>query len=236
MTERLLGLTTVTTARAIELVAFDIAGTTVQEGGQVYVALEEAARALGADPTSDRIQSWMGADKRAAIRGLLASSGIDADAQVIEAGFTDFRARLDAAYVDQPPIPMPGVLDLFDALHARGTKVALTTGFDRTVVEQVLAAVGWDETTLDAVVCVDDVQEGRPAPDMIQRAMHLTGVTDPAAVAAVGDTVRDIGAGRAAQAGLVVGVRSGETDGQTLHDAGADVVIDSVADLLGVLP
>lgn len=225
-----------TTAPAIALVAFDIAGTTVQEGGQVYVALEDAVRALGADPTAEQIESWMGADKRAAIRGLLTASGIEADPVVIEAGFADFRTRLDAAYVKQPPTPMPGVLDLFAALRARGTKVALTTGFDRTVVEQVLAAVGWDETTLGAVVCVDDVDAGRPSPAMIQRAMQLTGISDPAAVAAVGDTVRDIGAGRAAQAGLVVGVRSGETDGQALSDAGADVVIDSVADLLGVLP
>lgn len=225
-----------TTARAIELVAFDIAGTTVQEAGEVYFALEEAARILGADPTPAQIESWMGADKREAIRGLLAASGIEADPDVVEAGFTDFHARLDAAYVNQPPTPMPGVLDLFAGLHARGTKVALTTGFDRPVVDQVLAAVGWDDQLLDAVVCVDDVHAGRPAPDMIQRAMELTGVTDPGAVAAVGDTVRDIGAGRAAKAGLVVGVRSGETDGQTLSDAGADVVIDSVADLLGVLP
>ncbi|WP_291526075.1 phosphonatase-like hydrolase [Branchiibius sp. NY16-3462-2] len=225
-----------TTARALELVAFDIAGTTVQEGGRVYVALEEAARALGADPTAEQIESWMGADKRAAISGLLTASGIEADSQVVEAGFADFRARLDAAYGEHPPTPMPGVLDLFDALHARGTKVALTTGFDRPVVDTVLAAVGWDDTILDAVVCVDDVAQGRPAPDMIERAMEMTGVTDATAVAAVGDTVRDIGAGRAAQVGLVVGVRSGETDGQTLFDAGADVVIDSVAELLGVLP
>lgn len=225
-----------TTAAPIELVAFDIAGTTVQEGGQVYVALEDAARALGADPTAEQIESWMGADKRAAIRGLLAASGIEADAQLVEAGFADFRARLDAAYVDQPPTPMPGVVDLFAALRERGIKVALTTGFDRPVVDQVLAAVGWDDSTLDAVVCVDDVDAGRPSPAMIQRAMDLTGVTDPASVAAVGDTVRDIGAGRAARAGLVIGVRSGETDGQTLSDAGADVVIDSVADLLSVLP
>lgn len=225
-----------THSSAIALVAFDIAGTTVQEGGQVYVALEGAVRALGADPTAEQIESWMGADKRAAVRGLLAASGIKADADLIEAGYIDFRGRLDAAYVRNPPRPMPGVVDLFAALHHAKIKVALTTGFDRPVVEQVLAAVGWDNSTLDAVVCVDDVAAGRPAPDMIQRAMHLVGVTDPAAVAAVGDTVRDIGAGRAARAGLVVGVRSGETDGQTLSDAGADVVIDSVADLLGVLP
>lgn len=230
------GLAVVTNSSAIELVAFDIAGTTVQEGGQVYVALEEAVRALGAEPTAEQIESWMGADKRAAIRGLLAASGIQADPELIEAGFADFRSRLDTAYVQNPPTPMPGVLELFSALRDRGVKVALTTGFDRPVVEQVLAAVGWDGSTLDAVVCVDDVDAGRPSPAMIQRAMQLLGVADPTSVAAVGDTVRDIGAGRAAGAGLVVGVRSGETDGKTLSDAGADAVIDSVADLLGVLP
>ena len=55
----------------------------------------------------------------------------------------------------------------------------------------------------------------------------------PAATAVVGDLPADIGMGRAAGAGLVVGVRSGV--GTDVDLRAADVVIDSVADLPALL-
>jgi phosphoglycolate phosphatase-like HAD superfamily hydrolase len=48
-------------------------------------------------------------------------------------------------------------------------------------------------------------------------------------VAVVGDSPADVGMGRAAGAGLVVGVRSGLGSDQDL--AAADLIIDSVGDL-----
>jgi phosphoglycolate phosphatase len=47
----------------------------------------------------------------------------------------------------------------------------------------------------------------------------------------VGDTSSDVASGLAAGAGLVVGVLTGAHSEKTLTDAGADVVIASVADL-----
>ncbi|HET6258112.1 MAG TPA: HAD family hydrolase [Pseudonocardia sp.] len=71
----------------------------------------------------------------------------------------------------------------------------------------MLAAIGWRVgEQLDAVVCADEVAAGRPAPDMIERAMELTGVTVPARVLVAGDTVLDVRAGHAAGAGVVVAV------------------------------
>ncbi|WP_231114568.1 HAD family hydrolase [Lentzea aerocolonigenes] len=91
-------------------------------------------------------------------------------------------------------------------------KVALTTGFDRPIVDGLLEVLGWGEDVLDAVVCVDDVPAGRPAPYMIYRAMELTGTRDVRRVLTAGDTVRDLEAGTNSGAGFVVGVLSG---GQT---------------------
>ena len=75
----------------IELAVLDIAGTTVEEHQAVYRALEDAVVAAGARPTVADIRYWMGADKRAAIAGLL---GTDDPEPV----YADFRRRLADAY------------------------------------------------------------------------------------------------------------------------------------------
>lgn len=220
----------------IKLVAFDVAGTTVEEHGAVYAALEDAVVAAGGSPTKADIQTWMGAGKREAIVGLLGTSRDAApSAALVDATFDDFRARLDASYRERPPKPMPGAVETFDALHAAGIKVALTTGFDRDVLDRLLAVLGWEGALLDAVVCIDDVAGGRPAPDMIVRAMHATGVHSARDVLVVGDTVRDLEAGMNARAGLVVGVRTGHVPEDVLAASAHTHIIDSVAGVPALL-
>ncbi|WP_062432878.1 phosphonatase-like hydrolase [Herbidospora daliensis] len=187
----------------IELVVLDVAGTTIEEHGSVYEALEAAVRAAGATPTPEEVHRWMGAGKREAIAGLLGAPS--------EAAYQDFRARLASLYATKPPYPLPGVAEAVTRLRDAGVKVALTTGFDREVATGLLESVGWTGF-FDAVICVDDVPAGRPAPYMIFRAMEATGVTDVRAVLTAGDTVRDLEAGTRAGASMVVGVLTGAQD------------------------
>jgi phosphoglycolate phosphatase-like HAD superfamily hydrolase len=92
----------------IELAVLDIAGTTVEEHGAVYVALEEAVRAAGGRPSTADIQHWMGADKREAITVLLTEGlGRAPETGTVDAAVTDFRSRLDAAYTERVPTPLP---------------------------------------------------------------------------------------------------------------------------------
>lgn len=211
----------------IELLALDVAGTTVDEGGTVY----ETVRAAGGDPTPAQIQQWMGASKREAIQALLHAGGAAADDAVIDTAFADFRRRLTTAYRETPPAPFPGVTDMVAYLRAAGIKVALTTGFDREVSGALLASIGWDSGVVDAVVCIDDVPAGRPAPYMIFRAMEATGVRDVRRVLTAGDTVRDVEAGQNAGAAVVVAVSSGEVDSAVLATAGPTRVLGGVVDI-----
>jgi phosphonatase-like hydrolase len=197
----------------VELVAFDIAGTTVQEHGAVYRALEAAVAAAGAAVTQDDVRRWMGADKHEAVRALLGGAPGDERVEEVHA---DFRARLQAAYDERPPAPFDGVPRLFETLRAQGTRVALTTGFERAIAEPLLASVGWADGAVDAVVCADEVAAGRPAPYMVFRAMERCGVHRVDRVVVVGDTALDLRAGSAAGAAGVVGVLSGGADAATL--------------------
>lgn len=219
----------------IELVAFDVAGTTVDEGGTVYRVLAETVRALGADPMPAEIEQVMGAGKEEAIRTLLEGSGCPAGANVVELAYADFRRRLADAYREAPPRPFSGVVDLFDGLRRSGVRVALTTGFDRETTDALLSSLGWEEGAVDAVVCIDDVPAGRPAPYLVFRAMERTGVADVRAVLTAGDTVRDVESGLNAGAGVVVAVTSGGIDAPALRTAGAGHVLASVTEIPALL-
>lgn len=234
---------------AIELVALDVAGTTVEEGGAVYDALHTAVLEHGSGATSSDVQHWMGAEKRAAITALLAigpgtsaATGDAPDEATVDAAFVRFTALLHEAYRLNPPTPIPGAPEAFAALRAAGVKVALTTGFTRDVTRGILDVLGWTvasgpdqwlspEVTLDAVTCADEVPLGRPAPYMVHRDMECTGVLDVSRVLVAGDTVLDLRSGVNARAGAVVGVLTGKLGAGDLGRERHDFLLDSVADL-----
>jgi phosphonatase-like hydrolase len=199
----------------IELVVLDMAGTTVDEGGAVYDSLYRTVAAVG-DLDRSEVVAWMGANKRDALRGLyiVATGGPPTDDQLDQLSST-FVATLFSTYEQRPPTPIPGVVEAFAALRGAGIKVALSTGFSREVRDTLVASLGWTEgdrldDTVDAMVCVDDVAAGRPAPYMVYRAMERCGVADVRRVLVGGDTPRDLESGMNAGAGMVVGVATGE--------------------------
>lgn len=82
-----------------------------------------------------------------------------------------------------------------------------------------------------AVVCGDDVSEGRPAPYLIFRAMEATGTYRVDEVANVGDTVSDLCAGDNASVRFNIGVLSGAHDQARLLKAPHTHLLADVAEL-----
>ncbi|WP_236795231.1 phosphonatase-like hydrolase [Amycolatopsis sp. GM8] len=209
----------------ITLAVFDLAGTTIDEGGTVYRVLAETVKATGAPVTPADVAKTTGMDKREAIRLLLP------DAREHEPVYQRFRENLETAYRQSPPRPFPGVEALFEQLHRAGIAVALTTGFDREVTEFVLNPLGWGADLVDAVICTTDVPQGRPAPYMIFRAMERTSTLSVRHVLAAGDTVADLQAGTNAGAALVVGVLTGADTREQLEQVPHSAIVRSLVEI-----
>jgi phosphonatase-like hydrolase len=200
-----------------DLIVCDLAGTTIYDRGEVPAAFEQALREAGLAYDAVEVRAWRGASKREVVGRLVTRQNgvavIDVD-QV----YRRFRDLLLERLAEAGPLSLPRVEETLARLKAEGCRVAVTTGFDRDVVETILAAVPWGGM-LDAWVCGDDVAQGRPAPFMIFRAMERCGVTDVRRVAVVGDTRLDLEAAWNAGAGWRIGVLTGAHDRATLASA-----------------
>lgn len=218
----------------IALVVFDMAGTTIEDSGQVPEAFTIVLRKHGIEITEDALRGVRGASKRDAIRHFVAlhhKTGIDALTDRI---FNDFRDCLAQLFQAGGVKPVAGAADTFDWLRQQGIKIALNTGFDRLTTDLIIDSVNWKSGVADAIICGDDVALGRPAPYLIFRSMEATGVTSVHQVMCVGDTVLDMQAGRNAGARCVVGVLSGAHTKEQLEKEPHTHLIASVADLPAV--
>lgn len=217
---------------SVDLAVFDMAGTTVQDDGQVPAAFTSALVAHGIDVSAQAIHAIRGASKHQAIVELLPPG--DDRAARSEAVYATFRAHL-ARRFDAGVRPIRGAAEAFATLRARGIKVALNTGFDRDTTQMLLAALGWSHGVVDAVVCGDEVPQGRPAPYLIFRCMEAAGALRVDRVAVTGDTALDLQAGNNAAARYVIGVLSGAHGRKELLAQPHTHLLDSVADVPAIL-
>lgn len=223
---------------AIRLVAFDMAGTTIQDRGEVPRAYREAFDRHHMSVTADDIQAWRGAAKAEVFRhfaGREFGEGSVRAQEAAEAAFAEFHTVLRETYVRLGVATIPGAEVTFQRLRAAGVKVALMTGFDRAIADILLGAVGWGSDLVDAIVSSDDVPMGRPAPYLVYRAMERTGVTDIRHVLVVGDTVNDLLAGANSGARGVVGVLTGSQGVDKLGAVYHTHLLPSVAGLPALL-
>jgi phosphonatase-like hydrolase len=219
------------------LAALDMAGTTVDEGGLVYTALQDAvAEAAGGPVPAGLMARWKGTSKQQAIAGLLHGMGSDDSPSQVLKVYEVFAGKLEAAYRTTPPAPIPGVLETFGTLRRAGVKIALQTGYAAPVAESIMAGLGWTVgETVDALVTSDTVAASRPAPYLVFHAMEVTGVQDVRRVLTAGDTPNDLGAGMNAGAGFVVGVTTGSFTRAQLEAEPHTHILDSVAALPALL-
>jgi len=215
------------------VVVFDLAGTTVRDDGQVPAAFAAALSEQGIRVTPDQITGVRGASKMDAIRRLVPPG--PEQPRRVEAAYLAFQSGLRRRYGDGGVSSVDGAEATFAWLRARDVRIAFNTGFDRAITDLLLAALRWSKVA-DAVVCGDEVRRGRPAPDLIRRAMELTGVRDPGLVATVGDTTLDLEAGHAAGVRFNVGVLSGAHERGRLEKAPHTHLLADVSELPSLWP
>ena len=220
----------------LQLVVFDMAGTTVHDENFVAKALVEAMTLHGHPVSVEAANSVMGIAKPIAISMLLAQSASAEDAiiQRIHASFLEIMIRF---YAEAPGVrEMEGASETFRHLKSQGIKVALDTGFSRDITDAILTRLNWHNADLlDTTVTSDEVARGRPYADMVLEAMHRTGVTNSQAVAKVGDTIVDLQQGDAAGCRYVIGVLTGANTQAELEQQPHTHIVPSVREIPALL-
>jgi phosphonatase-like hydrolase len=218
----------------IKLIVFDIAGTIIEDHGEVVRAFTKALTDNGIPFAKDELKMWVGASKREVIRHFITQA--DPRGQVerrVETSYLSFRAELERCYAEQLA-PIRGALETFRRCRDRGILLGTTTGFYREISDLVLNQTGWRDF-FGANISSSDVREGRPAPYIIFRAMEATGVKSVKEVVVVGDTPLDLQSGSNAGVAGVIGVLTGAHRRETLEREPHTHIINSVAELPGLI-
>lgn len=214
-----------------DLVVSDFAGTAMKEEGTVLVAYRLALTEFDIPFTEEDLAARRGASKRAVFQELAGRVRAPEEAGAIaDKALAAFEDALRREYESGPVREIEGAGAAVAALREAGVKVALTSGFERNVVDLLVRRLGWSDL-FDRVYASDDAPAGRPAPYLIYRAMMDLRVYDVGRVCVVGDTPLDLQAASNARAGWVVGVLSGAHGLETLGATPHTHLLPSISDL-----
>ncbi|WP_433570613.1 HAD family hydrolase [Streptomyces sp. CA-251247] len=203
---------------------FDVDGTLADTNHLHVTAWWEAFRQSG-----HRVEMWdihqaLGLPSRQLVARLL---GDDRDTDGDDAVITAHKV-LYATFFDRIA-PLERAPDLLRELAESGWKVVLATSAAGDELAALRHAIDADDA-ITATTSADDVQQGKPAPEPVERALELAGVSADRAVF-IGDSVWDMKAATAANV-VGVGLLSGGISRADLETAGARAVYRNPADLL----
>jgi beta-phosphoglucomutase family hydrolase len=198
------------------------------ETGQAFVAFDidtDYRRYVDGKPRYDGVASFLES------RGIELPPGAPEDrpgAQTIQA-LGDLKDQYFTEQLEQRGVePYEAAIDLVRALRAQEIKTAVVSSSNNcaAVLEAARIAQLFD-ARVDGIEITRLALKGKPAPDAFLEAARRLKV-EPARAVVVEDAIAGVEAGRAGRFGCVIGVdRGGQS--QALREAGADVVVTSLA-------
>jgi phosphoglycolate phosphatase-like HAD superfamily hydrolase len=111
-------------------------------------------------------------------------------------------------------------------------QVCLATGFSPVTRDAIIDKLGWGGL-IDLALSPADAGRGRPWPDLPLTALLRLRGGAVGELAVAGDTGSDIESGLRAGAAIVAGVLTGASSRADLEQAGAPIILDTIA---GILP
>lgn len=210
-------------ARAAAFV-FDVDGTLLDSHPGHWRAWDRTTRAYGRSYSREEIEAHFGKTTGAIADALLPHLDPAERARAGQRKAEFFLEEVSSLS------PFPGATEALAACKRSGRRACLASSNVRRVIVRVVEAFGW-AGLVDALVGLEDVERGKPDPEVVLVAARKLGVT-PDRCVVVGDSAYDVESAKAAGAVVVVGVLTGVHDRERLAAAGADVVLDSVADLV----
>jgi HAD superfamily hydrolase (TIGR01509 family) len=210
------------------IAVLDVDGTLVDSNYQHALAWFRAFRSLGETYPVWRIHRLigMGGDKLVAALG-----GDDVEARIGDEVRERWVQEADPLMTEVALLP--GARELIVALKERGHRVVLASSGKPHHVDHGLDLLGVRDI-VDGWTTSEDVEETKPAPDLLHVALEKIGERPDAPSVVVGDSVYDVEAAKKAGMPAIV-VRSGGFGDDELRDAGAVAIYDTPADLTAAL-
>lgn len=207
-------------------VLFDLDGTLIDSielilGAARHAFIDFAGRA----PTDEEWRAGIGRPLQTVLREYAPD---DAEAARL---FGRYRAY-QLEHHDRLVRPYGGIVETVQKLAAEGHPMALVTSKSDWMAEKAMVLVGLDGL-IPVIVGCDSCVNHKPHPEPVERALALLGRTADDALF-VGDSPHDVESGRAAGV-YTVGVSWGAFTREEMERAGADVVIDRVEELSGLV-
>jgi len=226
----------VTDKPGITLVCCGVIGTLVADEGLIERSFAEAIATQGVVSGTSAFARRMSQVHQARGRSAADVLGLlfpdnEARAQAAQLAFD--RALADA--VGRVAIqPLPGAVQVLDQLRAAGISVCAVTSLPRRVLDRVLDAAGLG-CHIDLALSAEDVPRGFPAPDLVLMSVLRTGTGSVGEIAVIHGTGAGVEGGRRSGSSVVAGVLTGPHSAQRLRSAGATDVLESIADLPGLV-
>lgn len=185
----------------VAAVLWDMDGTLVDSERVWTISLRDTARHMGGELSAAGRAAMVGGSMADSLAVLFDDLGLTPDpGSVAEARewLVARTAELFAAGLEW----RPGAKDALSVVRGTGWPTALVTNTERALTELALDGIGHD--FFDVTVCGDEVERGKPQPDVYLRAAELLGVPIGDCVAIEDSPTGVLAAERAGAAVLVV--------------------------------
>jgi phosphoglycolate phosphatase len=211
---------------------FDLDGTLADTAPGIAAALNLTLVELGLPvQPEERARGWIGGGvDRLLTRALVALAGEAAARTRLDEAITHFYPAYGATLLEGVSV-FPGIEECLARLLDEGAALACVTNKPRRFTEPLLEALGLSRR-FATLVCGDDLETRKPAPEPVRAALAAIGA-EPADAWMIGDSIADVAAARAAGvSSLLVGYGYG-ADAEAR--AGADRLCEGSPQLLEVL-
>ena len=204
---------------------WDMDGTLVDTAEQHFRAWVDVCREKGRDFTRADFAATFGRRNPEILAYLFGDSLGRGEAEA----FADRKEELYRDAARHGVDLLPGVAALMEGLHQLGFKQAIGSSAPRANLELILELTGIDRY-LGAVVGSEDTTRGKPDPQVFLVAAQRLGV-EPKDAVVFEDAVAGVQAARAGGMRCIAVSFVGHHPPEKLREAGADVVVVSLAEL-----
>ena len=211
---------------AIRTVLFDLDGTLIDSVRLILDSYHHTLAAHGLPPRSD--EEWLAGVGTPLTAQFAAWRDDPGTLATLIATYREYNLK----HHDRMVTVYPGVVEVVRTLKERELATGLVTSKNRSGALRGLALAQL-ESLMDVLVCADEVENPKPHPEPVEKAVRLLGA-DPGTTVYVGDSVHDMRSGRGA------GVRTaaalwGPFGRSHLEDARPDYWLERPEELLNLI-